>query len=173
MNEQTERRQHPRQVLPTPDVGIVHPHYVGEERDELPGDGHDTLLVYLLNRSKSGFLLESLQSLDVHTEVDLWTRLPDEKDWQAFRGRVVWTEASPTESHSYLLGVESQGDGSFTERTTSGVEERKRKMYPSDLEFLITTPLLKAIPLEAKCPLLDRMTPQRVQAVTLFIFHFV
>jgi serine/threonine protein kinase len=169
MNELKERRRHPREVLHERDVGIVHPHYVGEERDELPGDGYDTLLVYLLNRSKSGFLLESLQSLDVHTEVDLWTRLPDEKDWQAFRGRVVWTEASPTESHSYLLGVEFQGHGSFTERTTSGVEERKRKMYPSDLEFLITTPLLKAIPLEAKCPLLNRMTPQQVQAGARFI----
>ena len=169
MNEPKERRRHPREVLQERDVGIVHPHYGGEERDDLPGDGHDTLLVYLLNRSKSGFLLESLQSLDVHTEVDLWTRLPHEKDWQAFRGRVVWTEVSPAESHSYLLGVESQGDGSFTERTTSGVEERKRKMYPSDLEFLITTPLLNAIPLEAKCPLLDRMTPQRVQAGARFI----
>ena len=169
MNEPKERRRHPREVLHERDVGIVHPHYVGQERDDLPGDGHDTLLVYLLNRSKSGFLLESLQSLDVHTEVDLWTRLPHEKDWQAFRGRVVWTEASPTESHSYLLGVESQGHGSFTERTTRGVEARKRKMYPSDLEFLITTPLLNAIPLEAKCPLLDRMTPQRVQAGARFI----
>ena len=42
-------------------------------------------------------------------------------------------------------------------------------MYPSDLEFLITTPLLKAIPLEAKCPLLDRMNPQQVQAGARFI----
>ena len=94
MNEPKERRRHPREVLAARDVGIVHPHYVGQERDDLPGDGHDTLLVYLLNRSKSGFLLESLQSLDVHTEVDLWTRVPHEKDWQAFRGRVVWNDTS-------------------------------------------------------------------------------
>ena len=169
MNEPKERRRHPREVLPERDVGIVHPHYVGQERNNLTGDGHDTLLVYLLNRSKSGFLLESHQSLDVHTEVDLWARLPNEKDWQAFRGRVVWTEVSPTRSHSYLLGVGFQEHESFTEKTTSGVEERKRKMYPRDLEFLITTPLLKAIPLEAICPLLNRMTAQQVQAGQRFI----
>ena len=63
MNDQTERRQHPRRVLPTPDVGIVHPHYVGPEPDRVPEDGNDTLLVYLLNMSEGGFLLESLQSI--------------------------------------------------------------------------------------------------------------
>jgi serine/threonine protein kinase len=49
------------------------------------------------------------------------------------------------------------------------VEEIKRKMYPGDLEFLMTTPLLEATPLEAKCPLLNHMTPQQVQAGTRFI----
>ena len=169
MNTAKERRVHPREVLPERDVGIVHPHYVGQERDGIPGEGHDTLLVYLLNISKSGFLLESHQSLDVNTEVDLWTRVPHEKDWQAFRGRVVWTGISPTQSRSYLLGVTFQEDEPFIEKTASGVEEGKRKMYPCDLEFLITTPLLEAIPLEAKCPLLNHMTPQYVQAGTRFI----
>ena len=42
-------------------------------------------------------------------------------------------------------------------------------MYPADLEFLINTPLLKVIPMEAKCPLLNFMTPQRVPTGTRFI----
>jgi serine/threonine protein kinase len=169
MNEQTERRLHPRRVLPTPDVGIVHPHYVGQEQDHQPGDGNDTLLVYLLNMSEGGFLLESLQKLEVNTEIDLWTRLPLKKDWQAFRGRVVWTERSPTKPDFHLLGVEFDGPAFSAEQTTSGVEDGKRRMYPSDLEFLINTPLLKVIPMEAKCPLLDCMTPQRVPTGTRFI----
>ena len=169
MNDHTERRQHPRRVLPTPDVGIVHPHYVGQEPDRVPEDGNDTLLVYLLNMSEGGFLLESLQILEVNTEVDLWTRLPHKKDWQAFRGRVVWTELSPTKSDSHLLGVEFHGPASLAEQTTSGVGEGKRRMYPSDLEFLINTPLLKVIPMEAKCPLLNFMTPERVPTGTRFI----
>ena len=169
MNEQTERRRHPRRVLPTPDVGIVHPHYDGQEQEHPPGDGNDTLLVYLLNMSEGGFLLESLQKLEVNTEIDLWTRLPSKEDWQAFRGRVVWTELSPTKSEAYLLGVEFDGPALSAEQMTSGAEEEKRRMYPSDLEFLINTPLLKVIPMEAKCPLLNYMTPQRVPTGTRFI----
>jgi serine/threonine protein kinase len=65
--------------------------------------------------------------------------------------------------------VEFHGTASFTERTTSGVEEGKRRMYPSDLEFLINTPLLKVIPMEAKCPLLNFMTPRRVPTGARFI----
>ncbi len=169
MNEEKERRRHPRRILSTADVGIVHPHHVGQEQDHLSGDGNDTLLVYLLNMSEGGFLLESLQKLEVDTEVDLWTRLPDEKDWQAFRGRVVWTELSPTRSDTYLLGVEHQGTTSLTERTRSAAEQEDRRMYPGDLEFLINTPLLEAVPLEAKCPLLNRMTPRHVLAGARFI----
>ncbi|MCG6945831.1 MAG: protein kinase [Deltaproteobacteria bacterium] len=169
MNEQTERRIHPRRVLPTPDVGIVHPHYVGQEQDHPPGDGNDTLLVYLLNMSEGGFLLESLQVLEVNTEIDLWTRLPSKVEWQAFRGRVVWTELSPTKPEAHLLGVEFHGPALSAEQETSGAEEEKRRMYPSDLEFLINTPLLKVIPMEAKCPLLNYMTPQRVPTGTRFI----
>jgi serine/threonine protein kinase len=37
-------------------------------------------------------------------------------------------------------------------------------MYPSDLEFLMATPLFDAISEEAKCPLLNVMIPQRVKA---------
>ncbi len=169
MNTQKERRRHHRRVLSTPDVGIVHPHHVGHEQDHESGGGNDTLLVYLLNLSEGGFLLESLQKLEVKTEVDLWMRLPDEKDWQAFRGRVVWTELSPTRSDTYLLGVEHQGAASLTERTRSAAEQEKRRMYPSDLEFLINTPLLEAVPLEAKCPLLNCMTPRHVAAGARFI----
>jgi serine/threonine protein kinase len=169
MNEQTERRIHPRRVLPTPDVGIVHPHYVGQEQNHPPGDGNDTLLVYLLNMSEGGFLLESLQVLEVNTEIDLWTRLPSKEEWQAFRGRVVWTELSPTKPEAHLLGVEFHGPALSEEEKTRGAEEEKRRMYPSDLEFLINTPLLKVIPMEAKCPLLNYMTPQRVPTGTRFI----
>ncbi|MGD8989221.1 MAG: protein kinase [Syntrophobacterales bacterium] len=169
MSQQTERRRYPRKVLPAPDVGIVHPHYGVEEQDHATGSGSDTLLVYLLNMSEGGFLLEALQRLPVDTEVDLWTRLPDDKDWQAFRGRVVWEQMSPVKSESYLLGVELLETLEFPEGTKSCVEEGKRKMYPHDLEFLINTPLLDAISLEAKCPLLSSMTPKHVRAKTRFI----
>ncbi len=164
MSELTERRRHPRQILTEPDVVIIHIDPVWQEQDNLSGTEKDSLLAYLHNMSKGGFLLESHRSLTIDSQLDLWVRLPLERDWQAFQGRVVWTEQSPIKSGSYLLGVELQGPALSAERPPSEVREEKRKMYPRDLEFLINTPLFGAIPLDAKCPLLNCMTPRHVPA---------
>jgi serine/threonine protein kinase len=169
MSRRKERRQHPRQTLPTPEVGMIHPRYGGQEGGRFSEEGKDTLLVYLLNVSEGGFLLESLQRLETNADVDLWTKLPQRKDWQAVHGRVVWAERSPIKSGSYLLGVEFLEVVLSPERTRPTVGPDKRRMYPGDLDFLIGSRLLHAIPLEAKCPLLDRMTPIKVKSGDRFI----
>jgi serine/threonine protein kinase len=169
MRRRKERRQYPRQTLPTPEVGMVHPRYGGQEGEQFSREGKDTLLVYLLNASEGGFLLESLQRLETNTEVDLWTRLSQRKDWQAVHGRVVWTEPSPIKPGVYLLGVEFLAVALSAERTRPAVDPVQRRMYPSELEFLIASPLFHAIPLEAKCPLLDSMTPVQVKSGERFI----
>ena len=169
MSQLKERRRYPRQILSTPEVGIVHPHYSGQKGEQLSGEGKDTLLVYLLNLSEGGFLLESLQRLEINTDVDLWTRPPQGKDWQAVYGRVVWVEPSPIKSGFFLLGVEFLKIASSAERTRPARDPGKRRMYPNDLQFLITSPLFQSIPLEAKCPLLDRMTPIHVKTGERFI----
>ena len=127
------------------------------------------MLVYLLNASEGGFLVESLQRLETNTEIDLWSRLSQRKDWQAVNGRVVWTEPSPIKPGFYLLGVELLEIAISPEWTRPAVDPDKRRMYPSDLEFLMSSPLFHAIPLEAKCPLLDRMTPIHVKTGERFI----
>ena len=169
MSRRKERRQHPRHTLPTPEVGIVHPYYGGQKGKRFSGQGKDTLLVYFLNVSEGGFLLESLQRLEINTEVDLWSRLSQKKNWQAVHGKVVWTEPSPIKSGFYLLGVEFLDSAPSAKRTRPEVGPDKRRMYPADLEFLIASPLFHAIPLEAKCPLLDRMTPIMVKTGDRFI----
>ena len=163
MSRQKERRQHPRKILPTPEVGIVHPQYQEREGEQFSGEVKDTLLVYLINVSEGGFLLESLHKLEVNTEVNLWTRLPQTNDWQAVLGKVVWTEPSPIKSGSYLVGVEFLQPAPSADRTRPALDPHKRRMYPGDLEFLIASPLFHGIPLEAKCPLLDRMTSIQVK----------
>jgi serine/threonine protein kinase len=159
MNGQAERRRWPREVLPTPEVGLVYPHYDTPEPGSPKGNGHDTLLVYLLNMSAGGFLLESLEKLEVDTYLDLRIRLPQEKIWQAFTGKVVWARENPTKSGYYLMGVEFQQLASLKKGQEARRTEKKRRMAPCELEFLMNTPLLDAIPLEAKCPLLNCMTP--------------
>jgi serine/threonine protein kinase len=169
MSQLKERRHYPRQVLSKPVVGIVHPHYSGQKGEQASREGNDTLLVYLLNLSEGGFLLESLQKLEINTEVDLWTKPPQGNDWQAVLGRVVWTEPSPIKSGSYLLGVEFLKVAASAQKTRPAADPGKRRMYPDDLQFLIASPLFHAIPLEAKCPLLDLMTPIHVKTGERFI----
>ena len=169
MSRRKERRHHPRKILSTPELGIVHPHYTEQERDRLPEGRRDTLLVYLLNESEGGFLLESLQRVEINTQVDLWSKLPEGKDWRAVHGRVVWTAPSPIKSSSYLLGVGFLQRPSSPERSRPEVEPKSRRMYPNDLEFLLDSPVLHFIPLEAKYPLLDRMTPIYLKAGERFI----
>ena len=169
MSRLKERRRHRRKILATPEVGIVHPHYEGQEGKQSSKEGKDTLLVYLLNVSEGGFLLESLQRLEVNTEVVLWTRLRLRKGWQAVHGKVVWTQPSPIKSGFYLLGVEFLEVALSAEMTRPARDPEKRRMYPGDLEFLTASPLFHAIPLEAKCPLLECMTPIHVKTGERFI----
>jgi CRP-like cAMP-binding protein len=169
MSAQTERRLHPRQILTEPDLVIIYPHSFGREQNHLPVNGKDSVLAYLHNMSKAGFLLESHQSLPVDTHIDLWARVPSGQDWQAFGGRVVWTKQSPSKSSSFLLGIELRGPDRIAERPASKMKEPKGKMCPGDLEFLVNTSPLHLIPLRAKCPLLDRMTPIQVKPGERFI----
>ena len=162
MTEQ-ERRRWPRQIFSTPEIGIVYPH--GREGLELLSlSGLDTLLVYLHNMSEGGFLLESLQRLDTDTLLDIGLRPPQEEEWQTFRGTVVRSERNPTQSDSYFLAVERKESALPEGHPESSVAEKAKRMQPCDLEFLINTTLLDAIPLEAKCPLLNYMTPKHVRA---------
>ena len=163
MKKQQERRRWPRQILPTPEIGIVYPHR-REERDHSSRDGQDTLLVYLHNMSEGGLLLESLQKLKTDTLLDVRLRPPHEEEWQIFRGTIVRSEKNPAKSNSYYLAVE-RGESDLPEEHPIGVADKKiKKMQPCDLEFLMNTTLLDAIPLEAKCPLLDYMTSKHVRA---------
>ena len=164
MTRQIERRRWPREHLSPQEVGIVYPCYATEEQESWQGERKDSLLVYLHNMSEGGFLLESLQRVHTDTLLDVRMRFPHEKVWQAFKGKVVRTEENPVKSGSYFLGVDFQQPGLLEERPMHRITDGDERIYPCDLEFLINTPLLNAIPQEAKCPLLNAMSPRQLKA---------
>ena len=163
MSWQEERRRHSRKTLNSHELGLVYPQYPSGERDAVSKKGQDTLLVYLRNISEGGFLLESLQKLEHDTLVDMRMRLPNNQSWQAFNGKIVWANESQTRSGYYLLGVESYKSATHEDSSSCTIEERTKQMQPCDLEFLMNTPLLDAIPLEAKCLMLNAMTPKLIR----------
>ena len=164
MRRQKERRQHPREFLPSPEVGILYPEYSkkGEESDI---EGRlDTLLVNLLNRSKGGLLLESFLEFKVGSSLDILVRLPHEEVWQAFKGKVKWVDKKPNKQNRCLFGIKFQPGTSHIEAPMHKEEVRKKRMYPRDLEFLMQIPLFDSISQESRCPLLNCMTPKHLQA---------
>ena len=164
MKKTKERRRHPRSVLPTPELAIIYPRYdqVGEDTHRV--DKHDTLVVHILNRSKGGILLESSEGLKAGSLLDMRMQLPHERAWMAYKGEVVWGHNSPTKPGHHLLGVEFKKTTLGEEVTMPGGPVAKKRLYPSDLEFLMKTSLFDAISEEAECPLLNVMTPSHVKA---------
>ncbi len=164
MKKQIERRRQSRELLATSEVGILYPEPHKEGIDSLPEEKYDTLLVHVLNLSEGGALLESFQGFIVGSAFDLWLPLSHKKLWMVCKGQVIWVDESPTKRNHYLLGVQFQTATRYQEVPRYRVIEGTRRMYPSDLEFLMHTKLFEAIPQEAKCPLLNRMNPKNVKA---------
>ena len=58
---------------------------------------------------------------------------------------------------------------SFLKASFPGVSVKKKRMQPGDLEFLVNTPLLNYSTPEARCRVLQTMTPKHVRMGERFI----
>ena len=163
MKAKKERRRWARETLPTSEIGIVYPQYDEEGKEFTPGDGRDTLLVSVLNRSEGGLLLASPVRFEDGPLLDIRIRLPHEKAWMALKGKVVRSQKDPNRRNYYQLGVEFHPETLRKELPTHGGSVGKKRMCPSDVEFFMDTELFSVISDEAKCPLLNCMTPVRCQ----------
>jgi serine/threonine protein kinase len=168
MKKRKERRQHPREVLATPHVGMVYPRSKKKE-GEATEAGPDTLLVNVINKSEGGLLLESCFRFRKGSSFDIQMRLPNEQVWQAFRGKVVWGRESPDKKEYHLLGVKFHPAKGPSELPMDKTAVLRKRMYPRDLEFLMRVSLFDCLAQEARCPLLNSMTPKQVEAGERFI----
>lgn len=169
MERKRERREWPRETLPTSEVGIVYPKYDEDGQDAASKERGDTLLVHVFNRSEGGLLLESPLSFKVGSLLDMRIRLRHEESWMAFVGRVVRVDKSVTHDNYYVLGVELLPERERAGIPTHRVPTGKKGMSPCDLEFLMRAQLFDAISDEAKCLLLNCMTPRHFRAGERFI----
>ncbi len=168
MKKRKERRQHPREALKKPELGVVYPKS-GERTGKATETRPDTLLVNVINKSEGGLLLESCLRFRKGSSLDIQMRLPDEQIWRAFRGKVVWGHESPDKKEYYLLGVKFQPATLPEELPMDKTAVLRKRMYPRDLEFLTRVPLFDCLAQDARCPLLNTMTPKHVQAGERFI----
>ena len=168
MKTQSERRKHPREVLSKPEVSMVYPKY-GKKGAEAAEERPDTLLVNILNRSEGGLLLESCLKFRVGSSLDIQMRLPDDKVWQAYRGKVVWAHEIPDKKEYYLMGIKFHPATIPLEIPMDETAVLKKRMYPRDLEFLMRISFFDCLSQEAKCPLLNSMTSMDIKAGERFI----
>ncbi len=166
---ETERRRSARETLPTPEICIVYPRGEGESQDAALSPGADTILARVVNRSDDGVLLESPVAFAKGSLLDVRTRFKDEKMWLAQRGRVVWSAAIPDKQNLHVVGVDLDSSMASARRPSPSVGVRAKRMRPSELEFLLQTRLFGAIPEEARCPVLNLMTPREVAPGERFI----
>ncbi len=159
MKARKDRRKWPREESPTYEIGVVYPQYDEEAKEIAPEDRPDTLLVHIINRSAGGLFLESPVRFKVGSWLDIRIRLPFEKAWMALKGKVARADESPDTQNYYLINVEFQPETLRKELPTLGEAVGEKRMYPSDVEFFTDTQLFDAISDDAKCPLLNRMTP--------------
>jgi predicted Ser/Thr protein kinase len=171
MVREEDRRRWPREPLAGSGVGIVYPKH--KEGVEEPGfeELRGASLVRVMNRSQSGFLLESPARCNVGTLLDMRVRLPHEPMWRNCKGRVVWINESPHKQNRRLLGVELLSPEADQELSDGGISVRSNPMSPSDLDFFRRTPFFDALFMseEARRSLLHCMTPEYVQAGERFI----
>lgn len=147
-----ERRRWLRKTLPTPEIAIFYPLY----DKAIPSP--DTFLVYVINISEGGILIESPVRFKTGSSLDIWIRLYDEGGWTAFEGKIIWLHYCPDKPKFYLLGVQ------FIRLKLHEKVVGHKRIKPSDIEFLINTQLFKAIPHEAWCPVLNCIEPRHLHA---------
>jgi serine/threonine protein kinase len=164
VKKKIDRRKWPREAFPAHEIGIVYPQHAEEEKEMPPEGRPDTLIVHVVNRSEGGLLMESPLKFEVGFFVDVRIRVPRERVWMALKGKVIRAEDMPDRKNYYLLGIEFQPKTLRKELPTHGVEVGKKRMYPADVDFFMHTQLFDAVSEEAKCPLLNCMTPGRFKA---------
>ena len=163
MKKQKDRRRWLREIPETSKSGIV---YVpdADKRFTERGRDSDALLLNVLNMSKMGFLLESPLEFKAGSLLDMRIWNPHKKVWMATSARVRWVHGVPSQNGSYLIGVEFGKKGTDENACDGEVGAHGKRMSPSDLDFLLNTKLLSAIPQESVCPLLNSLTYRHVKA---------
>ena len=169
MKKQKDRRRWPRAVPETPKEKIA---YIAETDGQSPSmasDDSNIFVLNVLNMSRMGLLLHSPLEFKAGSQLDIRIWNPNRQVWMTANGRVRWSDGLPSRDGSCLLGVEFDKKGREEDTCAGATSSHVRRMASSDLDFLLNTKLLDAMPRKSVCPLLNSLTSRRVKAGERFI----
>jgi eukaryotic-like serine/threonine-protein kinase len=163
MKKFKERRQWTREVIDPPKTGII---YLDGQRTYNQEGKNKPRALYMnvLNMSRKGLLFQSPVKFRQRSTIDMRVWNHHKKFWMAVTGKVAWVRHDPSQPKYFLAGIESLHEKPDTEIAPPPGLSEDRKVYPSDLEFLLNTNLLQAIPRESLIPLLNSLKFERVKA---------
>jgi len=120
----------------------------------------------VLNLGVQGVLIESDKKFENGIKPKLMMKNPELNQWDTFFCRVAWAQITESEKQ-YKTGLE------FLFPVDNGAEPEtgiNGEITPQDIDFLLNTRLLKTIPKEGLCSLLNCMSRRSFERDTPFIF---
>jgi len=144
-----DRRRWPRTEFENPVVGVIE--NCTSQRTGHPGESrsraYGLVFVDVRNICEGGILLETAFDLEPASELDFHLCLPDSGEWRNYRSRVVRYEKQ--EKGIFQIGLEFIGENK---------PHWASPLKAEDIQFLIKTPLMEALPRHALLHLLNCLT---------------
>ncbi len=163
MKEFSDRRESSRQVFHAPEVGAIYGFREVTSIDSPPDGAVFEVFVDVLNISEGGVAasIETSIQLEPDSLVNLIFVDSSKIDWEAAQVRVVCVKPSSFKN-LYLAGLQFI----YKLSKDAGIRHaasRANWPQPADISFLINTRLLRFLPRQAICPLLNCLSLVRIE----------
>lgn len=163
----SERRRSGREDFQVPEIGILYT--LEKAAPPVPTHQWFPCFIDILNKNQTGVLALSGMPLETKTTVYLEIYSRREKSWNAYQGRVLWSEPEGKKAGLFRLGLglnpKEQG---LPIPKSRGLPQNPRPLG-EDYLFFTRTRLLRAIPRDAVCPVLNSIFHRSVPAGERFI----
>ncbi len=119
----------------------------------------------VINLGIQGVLIESDKSFETGIKPKLMMKNPELNQWDTFFCRVAWAQITESEKQ-YKTGLE------FLFPVDNGVEpetDNNGEITPQDIEFLLNTRLLKTLPKDRLCSLLNCLSRKTLNHGATFV----
>jgi eukaryotic-like serine/threonine-protein kinase len=153
MYPQMERRCSVREELSVPRICI----FYNLQNNPPSSASKDWVTHYvdLHNESRDGFLALFDLSLESGSSIGLEVYSPEDKTWNHFQGRVIWCAPSTHKSSFFTIGLTVHPiDQAWSISAIRAGENYPHPLIP-DYEFFRSTKLLRAVPRDALCSVLN------------------
>ncbi|MCU0579932.1 MAG: protein kinase [Desulfobacterota bacterium] len=169
MTSPSERRRSSREDFSVPEIGVLY--YLEKAPSSASVSTHQWFpyFIDILNKNQTGVLACSGKPLEARTTIYLEIYSRRDKSWSAYQGRVLWSEADGNKTGYYRLGLDLHAKEQGLPIPKSRGRPENLRPLGEEYLFFTRTRLLRAIPRDAVCPVLNSIFHRAVPAGERFI----